>query len=138
MGFEPLSLFRVWGFEFRVFKIMEYKIDAANKILGRLASEVAILLRAKNEPRFDPAKLSGNKVAVYQTDAIKITGKKMKQKLYRRHSGYPGRLKEESLARLMARDSREALRRAVLGMLPKNKLRQRMIRNLILHKGEPE
>lgn len=115
---------------------MEYKIDAANKILGRLASEIAILLRGKNEPSFEPSRMSDRRVIVPNTDKIRITGKKRGQKLYRRHSGYPGRLKEESLERLMIRDSRIALRRAVLGMLPKNKLRQRMIKNLILHKGE--
>lgn len=114
---------------------MEYKIDATNKVLGRLASEVAVLLRGKNDPSFDPSRASDNKVVVNNTDKIAVTGRKMVQKLYRRHSGYHGGLKEERLRDLMARDSRLALRKAVLGMLPKNKLRAKFIRNLILHKG---
>lgn len=109
---------------------MEYKIDATNEVLGRLATRVAILLRGKDKPNFDPARLSGNKVIVYNTDQIHTTGKKMAQKKYRHHSGYPGGLKEETLQRLFTRDSREVLRRAVLGMLPKNRLRSRMIKNL--------
>lgn len=115
---------------------MEYKIDATSKILGRLASEVAVLLRGKNEPSFDPSRVSGNKVMVSNTDKIAITGRKMVQKLYRRHSGYHGGLKEEKLRDLMVRDSREVLRKAVMGMLPKNKLRAKFIKNLILYKGE--
>lgn len=115
---------------------MEYKIDAANKILGRLASEVAILLRGKNNPSFDPSRFSKNEVTVLNTDKIKVSGRKMVQKLYRRHSGFHGGLKEESLRDLLARDSRLAFRKAVLGMLPKNKLRARFIKNLILLKGE--
>lgn len=115
---------------------MEYKLDATNKILGRLASEVAILLRGKKSPRFDPAKLSPHKVTIYNTDKIRVTGKKMTQKLYRRHSGYIGRLKEEKLKDRLARDSRQVLRDAVMGMLPKNKLRKRIVQNLILLKGE--
>ena len=115
---------------------MEYKIDAANRILGRLATEVAVLLRGKNSPNFDPAKLSGNKVIVKNTDKIRVTGRKMHQKLYRRHSGYIGNLKEEKLRDLMARDSRIVLRKAVLGMLPKNRLRDKIIKNLILLRGE--
>lgn len=115
---------------------MEYTIDAKNKILGRLATEIAMTLRGKNAPSFVPNRLSGNRVLVYNTDAIRVTGKKMEGKIYRRYSGYPGGQKEETLARVMARDSRLALRRAVLGMLPKNRLRARMIKNLMLYKGE--
>ncbi|MBI2121909.1 MAG: 50S ribosomal protein L13 [Candidatus Sungbacteria bacterium] len=113
---------------------MEHRIDAANQILGRLATRVAVLLRGKDRPDFDPARFSDNKVAVHNTDKMRVTGKKMPQKKYRRHSGYPGGLKEEALERLFARDSREVLRRAVLGMLPKNRLRSRWIKNLILRK----
>jgi len=114
---------------------MEYKINAENKILGRLASEVAVLLRGKNSPYFDPAKFSGNKVIVYNTDKISVTGKKMTQKLYRRHSGYIGNLKEEKLKDQISRDSRIVFKRAVGGMLPKNKLRKRILKNLVLYKG---
>lgn len=115
---------------------MDYKIDATNKILGRLATEVAILLRGKNDPRYHPTRVSGNKVTVYNTDKMRVTGKKMTQKLYRRHSGYIGGLREEKLRDLMARDSRRVLRNAVMGMLPKNRMRDILIKNLILFQGE--
>ena len=114
---------------------MEYKIDATNKILGRLASEVSVLLRGKNTPAFNPTRMSSNAVVVYNTDKLRITGKKLLQKLYRRHSGHHGGLKEESLEKLMRRDSRLALRRAVMGMLPKNRLRSKLIKHLVMHKG---
>lgn len=114
---------------------MEYEIDATNKILGRVATEVATLLRGKNSPVFNPSKMSDNKVLVYNTDNIRVTGKKMEQKTYLRHSGYHGGQKAETLERVMTRDSRIAVRRAVMGMLPKNRLRNQMIKNLILTKG---
>lgn len=114
---------------------MKYKIDAKDKILGRLASEVAILLRGKSNAKFTPYRLSGDKVLVYNTDKLKLTGKKLEQKLYRRHSGYIGNLKEEKLKSLMLRDSRIVFRKAVWGMLPKNRLRKKIIRNLILKRG---
>jgi len=103
-----------------------YKIDATNKVLGRLASKIAILLN------------TGDKVIVTNTDKIKITGKKLKKKVYYHHSGYPGGLKKITLEELMKKDSREVLRKAVWGMLPKNKLRKQRIKNLKLYKGEIE
>ena len=114
---------------------MEYKIDATNKILGRLATEVAVLLRGKNDPRFNPANFTPNQVLVYNTDKIKVTGRKEIQKLYRSHSGYPGALKEETFENLRKRDSRQTLRHAELGMLPKNRLRSKIIKNLTLIRG---
>lgn len=114
--------------------MQEYKFDATNKILGRLASEIAGLVLGKDSPNFNPAKLSHSKIVVYNTDKIKVTGKKTLQKLYRRHSGYLGNLKEESLRNILARDSRLALRHAIMGMLPKNKLRSIIIKNIILEK----
>lgn len=117
---------------------MEYNIDATDQIVGRLATKIAVLLRGKNDPRFDPRRLADNRVVVYHTDEVRVTGRKRSQKLYRRHSGYPGGLKEETLERLMRRDSRRALRRAVEGMLPKNKLRPRMMKNLILYHKSAE
>lgn len=115
---------------------MEYRIDATDQTLGRLATRIAIILRGKDSPRFDPAKLSGNKVYVSHTDKLRFSGKKPGQKIYRRHSGYHGGLKEEKLEKLMMRDSRLALRHAVMGMLPKNRLRARVIKNMTLAKGE--
>ena len=113
----------------------EYKIDAAHKVLGRLASEVAVLLRGKNDPKFDPTKLSGNRVTVFNADKSAVTGRKMKQKMYRRHSGYIGGLKEEALSLVMQKDSRRVVREAVSGMLPKNRSRAKWMKNLILVKG---
>lgn len=115
---------------------MEYKINAEGKILGRLASEIAVLLRGKNSPSFDPARLSGNKVLVYNTNKLRVTGKKMTQKLYRRHSGHIGSLKEIKLRDLIHKDSRLVLKKAVMGMLPKNRSRAKIIKNLILHRVE--
>ncbi len=116
---------------------MEYKIDATNQILGRLASKIAVLLRGKNDPNFDPSRPSNNKVVILNTDKLRFSGKKkLTQKLYRRHSGFHGGLKEKRLVEVMTKDSRLALRWAVLGMLPKNRLRPKFIKNLFLFKGE--
>ncbi len=115
---------------------MEHKIDATDKILGRLATEVALLLRGKKKPSFDPARPIYQRVVVINTDKIRVTGKKLEQKLYRRHSGYPGALKEEKLKDLMRRDSRRVVEQAVSGMLPKNRSRKNFLRNLVLKKGE--
>ncbi len=114
----------------------EYTIDASGKVLGRLATEVAVLLRGKNQAEFLPYLTPQNQVIIFNTDKIKVTGKKMKQKIYRHHTGYPGALKEERLEELLARDSREVVRQAVYGMLPKNRTRDKIIKNLKLYKGE--
>lgn len=113
----------------------EYLIDAKGKILGRLAVEAAVLLRGKNQSDFLPRLTPGNIVKVVNTDLIKVTGKKMKQKQYRYHSKYPGGLKEEFLEKLFARDSRRVMRLAVYGMLPKNRTRDKTIKNLKLYKS---
>lgn len=114
----------------------EYQIDAAGRILGRLAQEIAVFLRGKNQPDFLPYIEPKNIVKVFNVEKIKVTGKKMKQKIYYRHSGYPGGLKEEKLEALFSRDPRIVLREAVYGMLPKNRLRDRIIKNLKIFKGE--
>ena len=111
-------------------------IDADGKILGRLAAHIAMALRGKNSPDFVPNRVPEEQITVVHTNRMRVTGRKMLQKMYRTHSGYLGHLKEEKLGDRMARDSREALRHAVLGMLPKNRLRRVMMRNLILYKGE--
>lgn len=113
-----------------------HKIDAKNRILGRLAVEVAVLLRGKHKADFVPYLDKGDKVIIFNTDKIKLSGKKIKQKIYYHHSGYPGGVKKQKVEDLMERDSREVVRRAVYGMLPKNKLRDKMIKKLELHKGE--
>ena len=115
---------------------MQYSINATHRVLGRIASEVANILRGKNNPAFDPSRVGGDTVVVYHTDKLRATGRKMTQKSYYHHSGFPGGIREEKLGHLMARDSRLVLKRAVMGMLPKNKLREKMIKQLILIKGE--
>ena len=114
---------------------MEYELNAENKISGRLATEVATLLRGKNNPAYNPSRLSDNKVVVFNTDKLKFSGKKTTQKLYRQHSGFHGGLKEKRLDEVMKQDSRRVLKMAVMGMLPKNKLRSKLIKNLIIFKG---
>jgi len=107
-----------------------HTIDATNKILGRLAVEVALLLRGKEKPDFVPYKDEGDTVIIKNIDKLKVTGKKMDQKKYYRHSGYPGGLREISLGELLKTRPEEVLKKAVLGMLPKNKLRDKMIKRL--------
>jgi len=109
-----------------------YNIDAKGKSLGRLSTEIAILLRGKNRVDFMPNKDAGGFVVVENSDKIKITGKKMDQKKYYRHSGYPGGLKGELMKDLEIRKPGLVLRNAVMGMLPKNKLRAQMIKRLTI------
>ncbi|MEA2113115.1 MAG: 50S ribosomal protein L13 [Patescibacteria group bacterium] len=111
-------------------------IDAENKILGRLAVEVANLLRGKGKVNFVPYLDVGDNVVIINTDRIKVTGRKLKQKIYYRHSGYPGGIKGEALGALLKRDSRRVIKAAVYGMLPKNKLRDKMIKKLKLYRRE--
>jgi len=105
-------------------------IDASDKPLGRLAQEVAKILRGKDKPDFMPHKDTGAFVVVENINKIKITGKKLKQKIYYHHSGYPGGLKKIPMEKVFKKDPGEVLRRAVWGMLPKNKLRAKMIKRL--------
>lgn len=107
-----------------------HKIDAAGKAVGRLASDIAILLRGKNKASFQPNQDEGDIVEISNVADMKITGKKLEQKVYYSHSNYPGGLKETSMKNLMAKNPAEVLRKAVWNMLPKNKLRARMIKRL--------
>ena len=112
-----------------------HTIDATDRILGRLATEIAILLRGKNKASFDPAIDGGDRVEVKNVAGIKVTGAKMKQKIYYHHTGYPGGLKEETLEKLWDRlGPDEVLRRAVWNMLPKNNSRKAMIKRLVFKK----
>lgn len=113
-----------------------YTIDAAGKILGRLASEIAVLLIGKNMPDFVPYKDNVFNVTVINTDGIKVTGKKETAKKYYHYSGFPGGIKEMSYGKMFEKDSGRVLRMAVLGMLPKNKLRSRRIARLNLYKTQ--
>ncbi len=109
-----------------------HKINAEDAILGRLATKVSLLLRGKNKPEYAPNKDVGDFVVIENVDKIKVTGNKESQKKYYRHSGYLGSLKEESYQNLSKRRPGETFRKAVYGMLPKNKLRSQMIKRLKL------
>ncbi len=113
-----------------------HEIDAENQILGRLATKISILLRGKNKSGYLPNKDIGDFVNVKNVDKIKVTGNKDFQKKYYRHSGYLGSLKEESYEKLVKRRPGENLKRAVYGMLPKNKLRSQMIKRLRLKNND--
>lgn len=107
-----------------------HTIDATGKVLGRLASEIAILLRSKHRPDFLPYKDTGDFVIIKNVDKIKLTGKKTEQKIYYHHTGFLGGLKETSLKKLLKEKPTEVLKKAVFGMLPKNKLRSKQIKRL--------
>lgn len=107
-----------------------HTIDATGKVLGRLATEIAILLRSKHKTDFVPYKDMGDFVIVKNADKIKITGKKLEKKKYYRHSGYLGHLKEIPMKEIFIKDPAKVLRIAVYGMLPKNKLRSEQIKRL--------
>lgn len=112
-----------------------YLLDASGVILGRLATKVASLLIGKNKvdkvPNFD----CGDSVIVVNSKMIAVTGNKLKNKIYFRHSGYPKGEKKESLGNLIKRDSRVVIRKAVINMLPKNKLRDGRISRLWVYEG---
>ncbi len=107
-----------------------HTIDATGKVLGRLAAEIAILLRGKSKIDFFPYKDMGDFVAVKNVSKLKITGKKMEQKKYFRHSDYPGGVKEIPFKKIFKEKPTFTLKTAVFGMLPKNKLRAKMIKRL--------
>jgi len=107
-----------------------HTIDATGKVLGRLAAEIAVLLRGKDNPGFLLYKDAGDDVIIKNIEKIIISGKKMDQKKYYHHSGYPGGLKEVSMKKIFNKNPSEILKKAVLGMLPKNRLRPQQIKRL--------
>jgi large subunit ribosomal protein L13 len=110
-------------------------VDADGATLGRLASRIATLLRGKHRPTFSTHIDTGDPVIVLNASKIKVTGRKLQAKQYVRHSGYPGGLRTESLERLLARRPEEVIRRAVRGMLPRNRLGEQMMRKLHVYAG---
>ena len=112
-----------------------YLADAAGQTLGRLASKIARVLIGKTAATFDPAVLSPIKIVVINAEQIKITGKKLAQKVYYRHSGYMGGLKTTPLGKVMAKNPAKVLEVAVSGMLPKNRLRRLRLANLKIYAG---
>lgn len=112
---------------------MEYTIDAQNKKLGRIASQVATILMGKNRPDFVRNAIPSVKVTVVNAGKIAITNKKMEDKVYKNYSGYPGGLRERTMKKVVTdKGMKEVLRIATKGMLPKNKLRDRMMKNLTI------
>lgn len=112
-----------------------YLVDAENQTLGRLATEVAAVLRGKNNPNFTPHLDTGDFVVVVNADKIKVTGNKPTQKLYRRHSGRPGGMKTETFQALQERIPERIVEKAIKGMLPHNALGRQMYRKLKVYKG---
>ena len=107
-----------------------HTIDATGKVSGRLATQIAVLLRGKQKPQFVPYLDMGDFVVVKNTSKMKFTGKKLAQKKYYHHSGYLGGLKEKSLEKLFAENPNEVLKKAVVGMLPRNRLKKEQIKRL--------
>lgn len=112
-----------------------YVIDVADQILGRVATEIATVLRGKHKPEFTPFLDTGDYVIVVNADKIKVSGNKEEDKLYRRHSGYPGGLKEVSLGEVRAKYPERIIKQAVKGMLPKNALGRQMLKKLKVYAG---
>ena len=112
-----------------------YVIDADGVVLGRLASQVALMLRGKHKPTFTPHVDTGDYIIVVNTDKIAMTGRKLDQKIYYHHSGYPGGLKETKYRDLLANKSEFALKKAVSGMLPKGPLGNKMFKKLKVYAG---
>ena len=112
-----------------------YVVDAEAKTLGRLATQIAGVLRGKGKPAYTPHVDSGDFVIVVNAEKIHVTGKKLDQKIYYHHSGYPGGLRERTLREQLDRRPEEVLRKAVKGMLPKNKLAAVHLNKLKIYAG---
>ena len=112
-----------------------YVVDAQDKILGRLASTIAVRLMGKDKPIWSPHVDTGDFVVVINAEKIRVTGKKLAEKMYYRHSGYPGGLRKETLSSLMQKSPETVIRHAVKGMLPHNKLGARILKKLKVYRG---
>ncbi|MGQ9754703.1 MAG: 50S ribosomal protein L13 [Desulfotomaculales bacterium] len=112
-----------------------YVVDGAGKTLGRLAAEVARILRGKHKPVFTPHVDTGDHVIVINAEKVVLTGKKTQQKMWYRHSGYPGGLKATNYATLMKTRPERVVEKAIVGMLPHNRLGARMAKKLRVYRG---
>src|SRR2546426_12650379 len=121
---KPVEIQRNW-----------YVVDAAGKTLGRLATQIADTLRGKTKPEYTPHVDTGDFVVVVNAEKIAVTGKKLDDKLYYRHSGYPGGLRSRPLRDELERRPTEVLRKAVKGMLPRNRLGRAQLRKLKIYAG---
>lgn len=110
-------------------------INADGKVLGRLASEVAVLLRGKKKPSFTPFLDTGDFVIIINAEKVRVTGRKIEQKVYYHHSGYPGGLTVKTLKELMDKKPEEVVKKAVWGMIPKGKLGSAVYRKLKVYRG---
>ncbi|KAI9278057.1 50S ribosomal protein L13 [Sporodiniella umbellata] len=124
VGNTALAYARVW-----------HVVDAKQRVLGRLSTNIATTLMGKHKPIYDPAADCGDYVVVINAKDILVSGKKAEQKLYRHHTMYPGGLKEINFKNLQSKDSTEPIRKAVSGMLPKNKLREVRLDRLKIFEG---
>ncbi len=121
---RPLEVERKW-----------YVVDAEGKHLGRLATEIVRVLRGKNKPQYTPHVDVGDFVVVVNADRVAVTGRKAEQRVYRRHSGYPGGMKETSYEQMITRKPTEVLRKAVYGMMPKTRLARKQFKKLKIYAG---
>lgn len=121
---RPLEVERRW-----------YVIDADGATLGRLASEVAKILRGKNKPQYTPHVDTGDFVVIVNAEKVAVTGRKAEQKIYYRHTGYPGGLKSVSYEEMLERKPTEIIRKAVAGMMPKTRLGRRQFKKLKVYAG---
>ncbi|KAJ1952811.1 54S ribosomal protein L23, mitochondrial [Dispira parvispora] len=121
IGNTALAYARLW-----------HLVDAKGQVLGRMSSRIATTLMGKHKPIYNPAADCGDYVVVINARDVKVTGNKFDQKVYYRHSGYPGGLKETPYSRLMERNPSEIIRKAVYGMLPKNRLRSSRMDRLLV------
>ena len=121
---RPLEVERKW-----------YVVDAEGRHLGRLATEIVRVLRGKNKPQYTPHVDVGDFVVVVNADSVAVTGRKAEQRVYRRHSGYPGGMKETSYEQMLARKPTEILRKAVYGMMPKTRLARKQFKKLKIYAG---
>jgi large subunit ribosomal protein L13 len=112
-----------------------YVVDAQNKVLGRLASQIAMRLRGKHKPEYTPHVDTGDFVVVVNAAKLRVTGRKTERKMYYRHTGYPGGIRETSFAKLQAARPERVLQKAVKGMLPKGPLGYAMMRKLKVYGG---
>jgi large subunit ribosomal protein L13 len=112
-----------------------YLVDAQGQVLGRLATEIATILRGKKKPSYSPHMDNGDHVVVINAEKVEVTGRKREQKKYHHHSGYPGGLRTRTFAELQARRPEQIIRLAVKGMLPHNRLGRQMMKKLRIYPG---
>ena len=112
-----------------------YLVNAEGKVLGRLSAELAKILKGKNKPIYTPHVDTGDFVVVVNAGKVTLTGKKLKDKIYYHHTGYPGGIKQMNAEKLLAKKPTEMIRMAVRGMLPKNSLGRQMLRKLKIYSG---